>query len=139
MARQIIHDDDDAIVEAPQLDVAALTNAAHEAGAQEQIGRFQAILADERSKGRERFCVNLACKAPAMTPADVLAVAADVPLAGEPERKTPTVAERAPAEIAAISSAPLEAPSEKPGASWNDPVSKTNARIKKNARSQARH
>jgi hypothetical protein len=56
------------------------------AGATAQIARFRAILADERSKGRERFCITLACRAPEMKAEDILDLAADVPSKDEAGR-----------------------------------------------------
>jgi len=48
-----------------------------EQGAAAQIARITAILADERSKGRERATLKIACKAPDMSVEDVLDLAAD--------------------------------------------------------------
>lgn len=132
MAKAIQHEDDEievlTVSEAQALAGGAASDAAINTQA-ECYARMQAILADPRSQGRERFCINLACKAPNMSAEDLLAVAADVPIIEQrAEPVMPRVAERASAEAAQISSAPVAEPKAEPGTTWKGAVAKVNER-----------
>ena len=120
---------------APQIDVAALAAqaaaSATEAATKAQTERLAAIMADERSKGRERGCVKIACKAPLMSAEDVLDLAAETPAA---EAIRP-IAERTEATGAnRVSSLPTE-PAPKNETGWDKVVSKKNERTQREASS----
>lgn len=120
---------------APQIDVAALAAqaaaSATEAATKAQTERLAAIMADERSKGRERVCVKIACKAPLMSAEDVLDLAAETPAA---EAIRP-IAERTEATGAnRVSSLPTE-PAPKNETGWDKVVSKKNERTQREASS----
>jgi hypothetical protein len=84
MAKRINHarwyedDDDEAVREPVSSTISEAVAEGRRKGTAEALGRLAAILADHRSKGRERFCIDLACQSPTMLPQDVLAVAVDV-------------------------------------------------------------
>jgi hypothetical protein len=106
---------------------AAATQAGVKQGAQAQLDRILAVLDDERSKGRERACVKIACKAPDMNPEDVCSLAAETTV----EQPRP-LAERAKDTGAdAIDGTVTAQP--KADSGWDSVIAERNERTRKEA------
>lgn len=123
------------IIEAREVDrlVMAAQSEGTRAGAASQIDRFSAIFADDRSKGRERVCVKIACKAPDMSAEDVLDLAADAAPVIEQASNVRSIAERTIAAGAnnVSGAAEPQKPEDKKrasGAAWGDVVGEQNKR-----------
>jgi signal peptide peptidase SppA len=104
---------------------------ARKQGSAAQVTRLAAILADDRSKGRERIAMKIAVKAPDMSADDVLELAAETqeqPVASMAERTAATGANNVTGSPEKSLPAADKPEVEQPDSGWAKAVAKTNSR-----------